>query len=191
MPRPGVLFQVTAMPLQNPSHPNRTSPVWPRSINAEPFHLFWNPQAHRQFKKTPISRSDFRLVGRKGFVQAFELRKIEALSFVVWRFALGCTLGGGLAVTMRSAWKRSWQSLISLCSNERVIAGRGTQHFSHGCNSATGVYGRRMCQRVKFETKIALRRCSARGLVLRCGSFLISLVLACFCMFAVPGASTE
>lgn len=64
-------------------------------------------------------------------MQAFELRKIEALSFVVWRFALGCTLGAGLEVTMRSAWKRSWQSLTSLCSNERVVAGRGTQHFSH------------------------------------------------------------
>src|SRR5947199_16889 len=43
-----------------------------------------------------------------------------------------------------------------------------------------------MCQRVKFETRISLRRCSARGSVLRYGSLLISFVLASFCMFAVP-----
>jgi len=27
------------MPLQNPPHRNRTSPVWPRNINAEPLHF--------------------------------------------------------------------------------------------------------------------------------------------------------
>ena len=48
----------------------------------------------QQFKKTPISRSDFRLVCHKGFVQAFELRRIAVFPSVNTLMKTSATLTG-------------------------------------------------------------------------------------------------
>ena len=75
------------------SEPNLTRMATQYQRRAFPFVLEKFTSA-QQFKKTPISRSDFRLVCHKGFVQAFELRRIAVFPSVNTLMKISATLTG-------------------------------------------------------------------------------------------------
>ena len=75
------------------SEPNLTHMATQYQRRTFPFVLEKFTSA-QQFKKTPISRSDFRLVCHKGFVQAFELRRIAVFPSVNTLMKTSATLTG-------------------------------------------------------------------------------------------------